>query len=86
MPTPIITVDQIPYIEQHCRLELNKTISHIAYGWTRQAIRSFSKDMQLDLIKGKPTEAFGRELTFTGWEPFDNGNKYHFNIYLQGEL
>ena len=44
------------------------------------ATGGFSESKQLELIKGEPKEVFGREITFTGWAPFDNGKKYHFNL------
>jgi cytochrome c-type biogenesis protein CcmF len=43
----------------------------------------FSESKQIDLIKGEPKEIFGREITFTGWAPFDNGKKYHFNLDIK---
>ena len=39
-----------------------------------------STQKQVDLIKGEKVSVLGHDLTFTGWEPFDNGKKYHFNI------
>jgi cytochrome c-type biogenesis protein CcmF len=44
------------------------------------ATGGFTESKQIELIKGEPKEVFGREVTFTGWAPFDNGKKYHFNI------
>lgn len=42
-----------------------------------------SKEKTIDLIKGKPTEAFGYQMTFTGYEPIENGTKYAFKINLK---
>lgn len=41
-----------------------------------------SSEKTIDLIKGKPVEAFGYQMTFTGYEPIENGTKYAFNIKL----
>jgi cytochrome c-type biogenesis protein CcmF len=47
------------------------------------ATGGFSESKQIELIKGEPKEVFGREITFTGWAPFDNGKKYHFNLDIK---
>ncbi len=44
---------------------------------------AYGKEMNVDLVKGKPTEAFGYKLTFTGWNPIENNKKYAFNIDVQ---
>ncbi|MCL6493771.1 MAG: cytochrome c biogenesis protein CcsA [Ignavibacterium sp.] len=41
-----------------------------------------SSEKTIDLIKGKPVEAFGYQMIFTGYEPIENGTKYAFNIKL----
>jgi cytochrome c-type biogenesis protein CcmF len=41
-----------------------------------------SSEKTIDLIKGKPVEAFGYQMTFTGYEPIENGTKYAFKIKL----
>ncbi|MGE5682378.1 MAG: heme lyase CcmF/NrfE family subunit [Bacillota bacterium] len=43
----------------------------------------FSEQKQIELPLNKPTQAFGYTLTFKGYEPFDNGQKYHFNIEVK---
>ena len=40
----------------------------------------YSQEMTIDLIKGKPTSAFGYDLTFTGLYPIENNTKYAFNV------
>lgn len=42
----------------------------------------YSQEQDLDLIKGQTKEAFGYQMTFTGWSPVDNGKKYEFNIHM----
>ena len=37
---------------------------------------------QVDLIKGEKVSILGHDLTFTGYTPFDNGKKYHFNVEI----
>lgn len=44
------------------------------------ATGGFSEYKQIQLVKGKTTEVLGHELTFTGFQPFENGKKYKFNI------
>lgn len=41
-----------------------------------------SREKTLDLVKGKPVEAFGYQMVFTGYEPIENGTKYAFNIKI----
>lgn len=41
-----------------------------------------SNEKTIDLIKDKPVEAFGYQMTFTGYEPIENGTKYAFKIRL----
>lgn len=45
----------------------------VATGW-------FSKDMQVELIKGETKSALGFDLTFTGHNSIENGKKFAFNI------
>jgi cytochrome c-type biogenesis protein CcmF len=46
----------------------------------------YSKEVDLDLVRNEPKEAFGYEMVFTGWNPIENNSKYSFNITLkQGE-
>jgi cytochrome c-type biogenesis protein CcmF len=47
------------------------------------ATAGHSKQRQVDLIKGEKVSVLGHDLTFVGWEPFDNGKKYHFNIEVK---
>jgi cytochrome c-type biogenesis protein CcmF len=44
---------------------------------------AYSSEKTLNLVKGKPTEVFGYEMTFTGYEPIANTNKYAFNIEMK---
>ncbi|MEJ5262099.1 MAG: cytochrome c-type biogenesis CcmF C-terminal domain-containing protein [Ignavibacterium sp.] len=41
-----------------------------------------SSEKTIDLVKGKPVEAFGYQMTFTGYEPIENGTKYAFKIKM----
>jgi len=43
---------------------------------------AYSNEKTLNLVKGKPVEAFGYQMIFTGYEPIDNATKYAFNINL----
>ncbi len=40
----------------------------------------YTDDVDIDLVKGQKTEAFGYELTFTGSAPIENNTKFAFNI------
>lgn len=44
---------------------------------------AYSEEVDLDLIKNKPAQAFGYEMTFTGYNPIENNTKYAFNIELR---
>jgi cytochrome c-type biogenesis protein CcmF len=44
---------------------------------------AYSKQTDIDLIKNEPKEAFGYQLTFTGFQPIENNTKYAFNIRLE---
>ncbi len=44
---------------------------------------AYSEEVDLDLIKNKPAQAFGYEMTFTGYQPIENNTKYAFNIELK---
>lgn len=48
----------------------------IASGW-------FTQEMQIELIKGETKSAFGYDLTFTGYNPIENGKKFAFDISLE---
>jgi cytochrome c-type biogenesis protein CcmF len=43
----------------------------------------FSEKLSVLLPKGEPKEAFGYMLTFKGFEPIENGQKYKFNIEVR---
>ncbi len=43
----------------------------------------FSREKDINLVKGVPSEAFGYKVTFTGYEPIDNNTKYAFNVDLK---
>jgi len=47
------------------------------------ATAGHSKQKQIDLIKGEPVKVLDHELTFVGFDTFDNGQKYHFNIEVK---
>ena len=44
---------------------------------------AYSKNVDIDLIKNEPKEAFGYQLIFTGYNPIENNTKYAFNIDLK---
>jgi cytochrome c-type biogenesis protein CcmF len=44
---------------------------------------AYSEEVDIDLIKNKPAQAFGYEMTFTGYQPIENNTKYAFNIELK---
>lgn len=44
---------------------------------------SFSDEVDIDLVKNEPKEAFGYQMTFTGIEPIENNTKYAFKINLK---
>ena len=43
----------------------------------------YSKEMNVDLVKGKPVNAFGYEMTFTEYYPIENNTKYAFNVNVK---
>jgi len=40
----------------------------------------YSKEVTIDLVKGKSVTAFGYDLTFTGGYPIENNTKFAFNV------
>jgi len=44
---------------------------------------AYSTEKNIDLIKGEPKEAFGYQMTFTGYKPIENGTKYSFNVDIK---
>lgn len=44
---------------------------------------AYSSEKTLNLVKGKPTEAFGYQMVFTGYQPIENNTKYAFNISMK---
>ena len=44
---------------------------------------AYSKEVNIDLIKNVPQEAFGYQLTFTGWHPVENNTKYAFTVDMK---
>lgn len=47
------------------------------------ATAGHSQQKQVDLVKGEKVDVLGHEIKFIGYEPFDNGKKYHFNIEVK---
>ncbi len=43
----------------------------------------FSNQVAVQLPKGETKEVLGYSLTFTGYEPYDNGAKYKFNVEVK---
>ncbi len=48
----------------------------IASGW-------FTEEKQMELIKGETKEAFGYNVTFTGYHPIEDGKKFAFDIEIE---
>jgi cytochrome c-type biogenesis protein CcmF len=44
---------------------------------------AYSREIDLELVKGEPQEAFGYEMIFTGWNPIENNTKYAFNVSIK---
>ncbi len=44
---------------------------------------AYSKKIDLNLVKNKPQDAFGYHVTFTGYNPIENGSKYAFKVELK---
>ncbi len=44
---------------------------------------AYSDQTNVELVKDKPTTAFGYEMTFTGYTPIENNTKYAFNINMK---
>lgn len=68
------------------RLMLGAYVAHIGIALFMIGVignSGFSEQLNLELAKGEPKEAFGYVLTFKGYEPFDNGQKYKFNIEIK---
>ncbi len=40
----------------------------------------YTKEQHVKLVKNKPVEVYGYKLTFTGYEPFHNGERFHFVV------
>lgn len=47
------------------------------------ATAGHSQKQKVDLVKGEKSNVLGYNLTFTGYEPFDNGSKYRFNVKVE---
>ncbi len=43
----------------------------------------FSNQVSVQLPKGETKEVLGYSLTFTGYEPYENGSKYKFNVEVK---
>ncbi len=48
-------------------------------------VGGYSKSKHLKLVKGQPQQAFGYNLTFTGYSSFDNNQKYKFHIKIDNK-
>ena len=44
---------------------------------------AYGSEVNVDLVKDKPTKAFGYEMTFTGYKPIENNTKFAFNIDMK---
>lgn len=47
------------------------------------ATAGHTKQQKADLVKGEKVEVLGHQLTFLGYEPFDGGKKYRFNVKVE---
>ena len=43
----------------------------------------FNEQVNVDLYKNKPAQAFGYEMIFTGYTPIENNTKYAFNVSMK---
>ncbi len=43
----------------------------------------YNQTRSIELVQGKPVDAFGYRLTYTGYEPFHNGERYYFNVKVE---
>ncbi len=43
----------------------------------------YTKEKHVKLEKNKPVNVYGYNLTFIGYEPFDNGKKFRFNVIAE---
>ena len=43
----------------------------------------YSEEMSVELVKGKPANAFGYEMTFTEIYPIENNTKYAFKVIVK---
>jgi cytochrome c-type biogenesis protein CcmF len=44
---------------------------------------AYSDEVNVDLVKNKPSQAFGYEMTFTGYTSIENNTKYAFNVTMK---
>lgn len=44
---------------------------------------AYSKQVEVDLTKGKPVQVLGHTLEFTSYNPIENNTKYEFNISIR---
>ena len=44
---------------------------------------AYSKQVEVDLTKGKPVQVLGHTLEFTGYNPIENNTKYEFNVSVR---
>ncbi len=44
---------------------------------------AYSDEVNVDLVKNKPSQAFGYEMIFTGYTPIENNTKYAFNVSMK---
>ncbi len=68
------------------KLFLGAYVSHVGIAFFMLGVIAtggFTKEQQVELPIGESTSIFGYELTFTGYEPFDNGRKYRFNVNIK---
>ncbi len=65
---------------------LGAYVSHIGIALFILGVLStsiYSREKDLDLTKGQPQDAFGYQMTFTGYTSIDNNTKYAFNINMK---
>lgn len=44
---------------------------------------AYSEEINIDLVKNEPQEAFGYQMVFTGYNPIENNTKFAFHINLK---
>ena len=82
----IVNVEIIVKIVRRNLANIGAYIAHIGIALFILGIigsGAYSAEVNIDLVKDKPSKAFGYELTFTGYKPIENNTKYAFNVAVK---